>query len=261
VARLGSLLASESGTLPVGGRAPSGEPPLFADLDQDADLDLVGVAARPASIELRAAAPDPSTHALHVELQRHALACDRGVVGVTVVARVGGHVTRQLASEDGIVLATGAAEWPDLVEIDWPRAVDIEWPRQFLLRDPERVSESSWKPLLLDMPGDKDTVHVRRGDRSMQQVHPAGLLEDVSMMRDLWETRDRFVRPFRLADGRQARIRAPLPEDRGPLIPRTLGGDWKLAPSTPGPFRLVLQEEMPSSGPPGPHGPYRRAPK
>ncbi|HET6164816.1 MAG TPA: VCBS repeat-containing protein, partial [Planctomycetota bacterium] len=256
VARLGSLLAPESRTLSVGGRAPAGEPPLFADLDQDADLDLVGVAARPASIELRAAAPDPSTHALHVELQRHALACDRGVVGVTVVARVGGHVTRQFASEDGIVLATGAAEWPDLVEIDWPRAVFIQWPRQFLLRDPERAHEERWNPLLLDLPGDEETVHVFRGDRSLQQIRGVFSLSDEESV-----SRDRFVRPFRLADGRMARVRSPLPSDRGPLIPRTLGGDWKLAPSTPGPFRFVWQEEMPSSGPPGPHGPYRRPPK
>jgi hypothetical protein len=62
-------------------------------------------------------------------------------------------------------------------------------------------------------------------------------------------------------EGITLRLRVPQPGDRGPLTPRTLGGDWKLAPSEPGSFRFVRQEELPGLGPPGPRGPFRRPPK
>jgi hypothetical protein len=252
VARLGSLLAEKSATLVVGGCAPAGAPPLLADLDQDADLDVVAAGADGTGVELRAAQVDPARHAQHLWLWSGGRS--GRTTGAIVEARIDGRITRQFVRGTSVVVASGASSWPDLIEIDWTHARDTALPRQFLFCDPEHDSIGPGRRDRLDDPGEDSTVLVRRPDRTLQLVAGFDFLRDPNGNRELG------VRDIKI-DGIALRLRVPQPGDRGPLAPRTLGGDWKLAPSEPGTFRVVRQEVLPGSGPPGPRGPFRLPPK
>jgi hypothetical protein len=155
------------------GFAPAGAPPLLADLDQDADLDVVAVGADGIGVELRAAQVDPARHAQHLRLWssgRYAR-----TFGAIVEARVDGRLTRQFVRGTSVVVASGASSWPDLIEIDWTHALEGALPRQFLFSDPERDPIGSHRRFRLDDPGENWTVVVRRPDRTRSSL-PARLL-------------------------------------------------------------------------------------
>jgi len=252
VARLGSLLATQSATLAVGGCAPANAPPLLADLDQDADLDVVAVGEDGAGVELRAAEVDPMRHALHLRLWSGGrMARTRGAV---VEASVDSRLTRQFVRGDSVVVASGAKAQPDWIRIDWTHARDLALPRQFLYCDPGIASFEPWSRFRLDDPGEDSTVVVPRADQTVQ------LVSGFDLLRAADADRETGMHAFSF-EGTRSRLRVPQPGDRGPLVPRTLGGDWKLAPSRPGPFRVVRQQILPYSGPPRPRGPFRRPPK
>ncbi|HET6163315.1 MAG TPA: VCBS repeat-containing protein [Planctomycetota bacterium] len=252
VARLGSLLAETSATLAVGGGAPAGSPAILADLDQDADLDAVAVAADGAGVELRAAQPDHARHALHLRLGSGGRSARTS--GAIVEARVDGRASRQFVRGEGVVVASGVRLLPDLIEIDWTHARNGALPRQFLYCDYSSIGIEPCRQFRLDEPEEDSTVLIHRPNGTIQFVSGFDFLRDPDLDRTygMYETK---------VEGTKVQSRDPQPWDRGALAPRTLGGDWKLAPSEPGAVRVVRQQLLPGSVPSGPRGPFRRPPK
>lgn len=252
IARLGSLLAETSATLAVGGAAPANSPALLADLDQDADLDVVAVAADGAGVELRAAQPASGVHALHLRLGSGGSAAR--TFGAIVEARVDGRATRQFVRGESVVVASDEKPRPDLIEIEWTHARDGALPRTFLYCDYSSTGIEPCRRFRLDDLTEDSTVMVRRPDRTVQFVSGFDLLRDPGQDRKLGMYDASF-------EGARVQLRDPQPGDRGALAPRRLGGDWKLAPSEPGAVRVVRQPSLPGWDWSGPHGPFRLPPK